>query len=62
MSTERDRVISSMEAYLRFMRSQGKEPSAIYVTKSQLKTLRSAAGEKDGFKPRYKGIEVRAAE
>jgi hypothetical protein len=59
MSKEADKIKHNLHRYVRAMRDQGKEPTALYVTKQQFDILRAAAGEGPGYKPRFMGIEVK---
>lgn len=60
MSRQSDAVAQQMKKYVDAMRSMGKEPSTIYVTKEQYDILRAAAKAPiDDFKPRFMGIEVK---
>jgi hypothetical protein len=59
MSKATDIIKQNLAKYVKAMRSQGREPSMLYVTKAQFDTLRAEAGEGPNYKPRFKGIEVR---
>ncbi|MDH3376149.1 MAG: hypothetical protein OEQ39_04165 [Gammaproteobacteria bacterium] len=60
MSREADKIKHNLHRYVRAMRDQGKEPTALYVTKHQFGTLRAEAKESsDSFRPRFMGIEIK---
>ena len=60
MSRQSDAVAQQMKKYVDAMRTMGKEPSVMYVTKDQYDILRAAAkAPVDNFRPRFMGIEVK---
>jgi len=62
MSIKSDSVKEHLIKYINAMKSTGKEPSALYVSKQQYEDLRAAAKGGADWKPRFQGYEVRVVE
>jgi hypothetical protein len=61
MSKQGDAIKLQLKKYVDAMRAQGKEPSALYLTKAQFDVLRAEAGGGPDWKPRLMGFEVKVA-